>query len=198
LQNNSDQENSLGLLIINKPFLFMSFLNVEIKVKCKDVSFIRNYLLSNKAEFKGVDEQTDTYFNVRYGRLKLREGNIENNLIFYERADQAGPKSSNFQLVKIEDTKALKEVLKKSIGIKIEVKKKREIYYIKNIKFHIDEVPGLGSFVEIEAGNVLADISKEELQLQCDFYMNEFGIKKDDLIAESYSDMLLDKTAIGQ
>ena len=169
----------------------MPFLNIEIKAKCNDSSFIRNYLQQHNAVFKGVDEQTDTYFNVQHGRLKLREGNIENNLIFYEREDQAGPKSSNFHLIKVDDAKGLKEVLKRSIGIKAEVKKKREIYYIDNVKFHIDEVPGLGSFVEIEAGNVLADLPKEKLQEQCDFYMNEFGINKEELIAESYCDMLM-------
>ena len=50
------------------------------------------------------------------------------------------------------------------MGIKAIVKKKREIYYIRNVKFHIDEVPGLGSFAEIEAGNVFADLSQDELQ----------------------------------
>ena len=82
-------------------------------------------------------------------------------------------------------------MLTKSIGIKVVVKKKREIYYISNVKFHIDEVPGLGSFVEIEAGNVFADLSQEELREQCDFYMNEFGIQQEDLVENSYSDMLL-------
>ena len=171
----------------------MAFLNVEIKAKCSDASFIRQYLLSAGADFKGIDEQTDTYFNVLNGRLKLREGNIENNLIFYERTNQAGPKSSQFQLVKIEDADGLKEALTKSNGIKVVVKKRREIYYINNVKFHIDEVPGLGSFVEIEAGNVKVDLSQEQLKEQCDFYLKEFDIKEEDLIEVSYSDMLLAK-----
>jgi len=169
----------------------MSFLNVEIKAKCSDPDFIRNYLLSQKADFKGVDNQTDTYFNVTNGRLKLREGNIETNLIYYERSDQQGPKNSNFNLVKINDTRGLKEALTKSIGIKVIVKKKREIYYIKNVKFHIDEAGGLGSFIEIEAGNIFADLSQDELKKQCDFYMNEFKIKPEDLVAVSYSDLLI-------
>ena len=169
----------------------MSFLNVEIKAKCSDASFIRNYLLSGGADFKGVDEQTDTYFNVANGRLKLREGNIENNLIFYERTNQAGPKQSHFNLVKVEDAKGLKEVLTKSNGVKIVVHKKREIYYIDNVKFHIDEVPGLGSFIEIEAGNVTADLSQAQLKEQCDFYLKELGVKEEDLIELSYSDMLI-------
>ena len=170
---------------------FMSYLNVEIKARCADPSFVRNYLVNNKAEFKGTDNQTDTYFDVSNGRLKLREGNIENNLIFYNRNNLAGPKSSHFHLVKIEDAKSLKEVLTKSCGVKMIVKKRREIYYIENVKFHIDEIPGLGNFVEIEAGNVLAEKSKEELQYQCEYYLNEFGIKEEDLVAESYSDLLI-------
>ena len=174
----------------------MPFLNVEIKARSNNTAGIRNYLLVNNADFKGVDEQTDTYFNVKNGRLKLREGNIENNLIFYERANQAGPKNSHFHLVKVEDAKAMKEILTKSMGVKVVVKKKREIYYISNVKFHIDEVPGLGSFVEIEAGNILADLSMEQLKEHCDFYMQEFGIVKEDLVEVSYSDILLEKSGI--
>ncbi|HRF18933.1 MAG TPA: class IV adenylate cyclase [Chitinophagaceae bacterium] len=167
----------------------MPYLNVEIKARCTNPAFIRNYLLSNKAEYRGTDEQTDTYFHVPHGRLKLREGNIENNLIYYERSNQAGPKDSHFQLVKIDDAAGLKEVLAKANGIKTVVKKKREIYYIGNVKFHIDEVPGLGSFVEIEAGNILADLTKDQLKEQCDYYLAAFNIKTEDLIEVSYSDM---------
>ncbi len=174
----------------------MPYLNVEIKARCHEPSFVRHYLQSNNAEFKGIDEQTDTYFNVAHGRLKLREGNIENNLIYYERSNQAGPKDSHFQLVKINDAAGLKEALTKANGIKVVVKKKREIYYIGNVKFHIDEVPGLGSFAEIEAGNILADLTKEQLKEQCDFYVTAFNIRPEDLIDVSYSDMLLKKPGI--
>lgn len=171
----------------------MSYLNIEIKARTNDPGSIRKYLLDHQAVYKGLDEQTDTYFNVPKGRLKLREGNIENNLIYYERADQAGPKSSSFQLVKIEDAKGLKEMLTRSIGIKVIVKKQREIYYIDNVKFHIDEVPDLGSFIEIEAGNVLANLGAEQLQKQCDYYQKELGIKQEMLVKISYSDMLMGK-----
>jgi adenylate cyclase, class 2 len=168
----------------------MPYLNVEIKAKCHDTSLVRNYLLEHGAIFKGIDEQSDTYFNVANGRLKLREGNIENNLIFYERTNQAGPKNSHFNLVKVEDAQGLKEVLTKSNGIRVVVKKRREIWYIQNVKFHIDEVPGLGSFIEIEAGNVLSDLSQQQLKEQCDFYVAAFKIKEEDLMEFSYSDML--------
>jgi len=166
-------------------------LNIEIKAKCQNPGFIREYLKKNNAEFKGSDHQIDTYFNVENGRLKLREGNIENNLIFYERNDQPGVKESNFQLIRVPDAKGLKEVLTKSLGIKIAVEKKREIYFIGNVKFHIDEVTGLGNFAEIEASDLYADISKEKLQRQCEFYLEEFGVREKDLISFSYSDMLL-------
>ena len=169
----------------------MGYLNVEIKAKCNDPLFVRNWLIEHGAEFKGLDEQTDTYFNVANGRLKLREGNIENNLIYYERDNQAGPKNSRFNLVKIEDAPGLKEVLTKSMGIKALIRKRREIYYIDNVKFHIDEVPELGSFVEIEAGNIKADLKAAQLKEQCDYYMNEFKIRESDLVEVSYSDMVL-------
>lgn len=171
----------------------MAFLNVEIKARCADPAFIRDYLLRNSAEFRGIDEQSDTYFTVTNGRLKLREGAIENNLIYYERNNQAGPKQSSFNLVKIEDAAGLKEVLAKSIGIKVVVIKKREIYFIKNVKFHLDEVPELGSFVEIEASNLYADLDAGQLRAQCDFYMEAFRIRKGDLMEVSYSDMLLER-----
>lgn len=141
----------------------------------------------------GVDHQTDTYFSTRTGRLKLRQGNIENNLIYYERSDSISAKESRFQLINVHDAEGLKQVLAKSVGVRIVVEKKREIYFIGNVKFHIDEVAGLGCFAEIEASNLHHDTSKEELQKQCNFYMAEFGIKDEDLIAVSYSDMLLAK-----
>lgn len=171
----------------------MPFLNVEIKARCSNASFIRNYLVSKYADFKGEDKQTDTYFNVQHGRLKLREGNIENNLIFYDRDNNVGPKNSHFKLVKVEDATGLKEALTDSIGVKVVVEKIREIYYIENVKFHLDELRELGTFVEIEAGNILADLSQEQLKEQCDYYLKELGIKEEDMISNSYSDMLLDK-----
>ena len=66
--------------------------------------------------FKGTDFQTDTYFNSAKGRLKLRQGDIENNLIYYERNNQAGPKQSDFNLVAVPDAPALKEMLAAASG----------------------------------------------------------------------------------
>ena len=74
----------------------MPYLNVEIKARCTNPEFIRQYLKNYPASFKGIDEQTDTYFQSPEGRLKLREGNIENNLIYYKRVNSAGPKAIPF------------------------------------------------------------------------------------------------------
>ena len=172
----------------------MPYLNVEIKAHCQNPEYIREYLKNYPASFKGVDEQTDTYFNVNCGRLKLRQGNIENNLIYYNRANSSGPKESNFDLLKIDEANELREMLTKAIGIKVVVKKRREIYYIDNVKFHLDSLDGLGNFVEIEASNKNYNITKEKLHEQCNYYVKEFGIKDEDLVNVSYSDMLRDST----
>jgi adenylate cyclase, class 2 len=170
----------------------MNHNNIEIKARCADASFIRNYLLQHHADFKGTDHQTDTYFNVNNGRLKLRQGNIENSLIYYNRENKAGPKLSEVTLYPVpQNSELLKKTLTQSNGVKVEVKKKREIYFIANVKFHIDEVEGLGSFVEIEAIDVDGSLGIEFIKNQCDFYMNELQIKEDDLLRVSYSDMLM-------
>ncbi|MFM9910653.1 MAG: hypothetical protein ACKVOW_14970 [Chitinophagaceae bacterium] len=68
------------------------------------------------------------------------------------------------------------------------------MYYIDNVKFHIDCIEGLGEFVEIEAGNKIKNLSVDDLTAQCDYYMIAFGILTEDLIDISYSDMQLKKT----
>jgi len=171
----------------------LALINFEIKAKCQNPDKIRKILKSKNAIYKGKDRQIDTYFNVRSGRLKLREGNIENYLIYYEREDKKGPKKSNVVLFKTDTASSLKELLAKALGVLVVVDKKREIYFIENVKFHIDKVKGLGSFIEIEAMDNKGTDAKEELLKQCKFYLNLFKISKKDLISVSYSDLLLDK-----
>ncbi len=171
----------------------MSHTNIEIKARCVDQDAIRAILRAHNADFKGVDHQIDTYFNAWRGRLKLREGNIENNLIFYERPDSAGPKQSDVSLFRSEPGSTLKEVLKKSLGTLAVVDKEREIYFIDNVKFHLDTVKGLGTFVEIEAIDKEGTIGKEKLREQCEHYLKLFGIKDEDLLTNSYSDQVAQK-----
>ena len=114
----------------------MSFINIEVKARTTRTEHIRKLLQDSGADFKGTDYQTDTYFNVPKGRLKLRQGNIENSLIYYERENIAGPKTSDFNLVKVEDGNTMKELLANSLGVKVTVTKRREIYFIENVKFN--------------------------------------------------------------
>lgn len=171
----------------------MSYINVEIKARTRRSAAIHQYLMVHGAECKGTDSQKDTYFNVSMGRLKLRQGAIENNLIYYNRADMAGPRSSEFDLAAVNEPDAMLQVLSQALGVKVTVAKKRTIYYLANVKFHLDEIDGLGSFVEIEAGNKLADLPVEKLQEQCDHYIKAFEIDPGDFIHLSYSDLLLNR-----
>ncbi len=63
----------------------MSHINIEIKAKLKNSDLIIKILKNQRARFIGTDHQIDTYFKVPYGRLKLREGSIENYLIFLQK-----------------------------------------------------------------------------------------------------------------
>lgn len=170
----------------------MDHINIEIKARCNDHEKIRSLLKSKNADFKGVDHQIDTYFKVNSGRLKLREGNIENHLIFYNRANQEGPKQSDVTLFNTQPNSEVKDILVKALGILFVVDKSREIYFIDNLKFHLDTVKELGTFMEIEAIDT-GGIPKEKLLEQCKSYMQLFGIKDADLLAVSYSDLLIEK-----
>lgn len=171
----------------------MTHINIEIKAKSNNQDGIREILKSKDAELGGIDHQIDTYFKVNFGRLKLREGNIENHLIHYDREDKDEPKQSNVILFKSDPKSSLKEILTKALSILVVVDKEREIYFIDNVKFHIDTVKDLGTFVEIEAIDNDGSIDKDKLLKQCNNYLELFEIPKNDLISVSYSDMLLEK-----
>ena len=172
--------------------------NIEIKARCPDQDRIREVLKSRKARFQGVDHQIDTYFKVGDGkRLKCRQGNIENSLILYERKDVKGPKKSEITLIN-EPPPSLKDILSKALGILVVVDKKREIYFIENVKFHIDTVEELGLFVEIEAIDENGAIGERGLLEQCKEYVSLFRICDDQLVDSSYSDLLLNVRGLGE
>lgn len=168
-------------------------INFEFKARHQNTALAEKLLLEQHPQFIGEDHQVDTYFMVPKGRLKLREGTIEQSLIFYERSNTAGAKQSNVILYEHEADPSLKQVLSHALGVKIVVDKIRRIYFIDNVKFHIDKVEGLGSFIEVEAIDKNGDIGLDKLQDQCRHYQELFGIKEVDFIAESYSDLLWQK-----
>ncbi|MBI2411237.1 MAG: class IV adenylate cyclase [Candidatus Kerfeldbacteria bacterium] len=171
----------------------MHCLNIEMKARCNDQQRIREILRSQQADFRGVDHQIDTYFVVPHGRLKLREGTIENHLIFYERENSAGPKKAEIMLYDTKPESSLKTILLAALETLVVVDKQREIYFINNVKFHIDNVKELGYFIEIEAIDDTEEMSEEKLREQCEMYMKLFEIQDDQLITHSYSDLLLNK-----
>jgi len=170
-----------------------SHLNVEIKARCNDPEAVLQRLQRLGAVLQGVDRQVDTYFHAATGRLKLRSGNIENSLIHYLREDRAGPKDSHVTLLAThaEESEALRILLAGALGIVVEVDKLRHILWIDNVKFHVDEVGGLGAFVEIEAINSTGEIGKVSLLAQCEHYLELLGIAEAELEARSYSDLAL-------
>jgi adenylate cyclase class 2 len=165
-------------------------INFEFKAKCNNLSELEERIQALNPHFIGEDHQTDTYFKVPAGRLKLREGNIENALIFYQRTNTAAAKQSDVTLYPHTPDGNLKQILKQSLGIKTVVEKKRRIYFIDNVKFHFDTVTGLGSFVEVEAIDSDGTIGIEKLKAQCQHYEELFDIQPADFIAASYSDLL--------
>lgn len=168
---------------------------IEFKARCADHEPVKSILEEREARYIGEDRQVDTYFNVPAGRLKLREGSIERKLIFYQRPNQAGPKQSDVKLFPVEkDTSGqLRELLTQALGVKVVVDKRRHIYFINNIKIHLDQVEGLGSFVEVEAIDETGKVPIEELSRQCNKLLDAFQVTPNDLISVSYSDMLLGK-----
>lgn len=166
-------------------------LNVEIKATYNDLEKARDILLAAGADYRGTDHQTDVYFHCPNGRLKLRRGNIEHSLIFYARANSAMPKGSAVNMTQLSgDSHELQSVLAAAWGVKVAVHKAREIYFIDNVKFHLDRVEGLGSFAEIEAIDKDGNIGQAKLNEQCNYYMKLLGIEPSHLLTHSYSDML--------
>jgi len=170
-------------------------INYEFKAGCNDIEALESKLKKLNPLLIGTDHQVDTYFNVPNGRLKLREGNIENSLIHYHRVNTASTKQSDVTLYQHPADKNLKELLSKALGVKIVVNKKRKIYFIGNIKFHFDNVNELGSFIEVEAIDKDGSIGIEKLKEQCSNYAQFFNITEDQFIAESYSDLLAKKSS---
>ena len=95
--------------------------------------------------------QDDTFFCCDNGRLKLRAfpgGGGE--LIFYRRADTAGPKESFYLLAPVEDPDPLREALTLAYGSMGRVRKRRTLYLVGRTRVHLDRVDGLGTFLELE------------------------------------------------
>jgi homotetrameric cytidine deaminase len=167
--------------------------NVELKARDPDPAATLERALALGASDEGVLTQRDTYFARARGRLKLREqdGGSEAGarLIAYVRPDEEEARTSAYRLAEVADPAALLEVLDAAFGTIAMVEKRRHLLLYENVRIHIDEVDGLGSFVELEG--VAADDSdlarEHELVARL---RDQLGLG--DPVAVSYSDLLLD------
>lgn len=167
--------------------------NLEIKARCKDHIAAVKALKNLNAEYKGVLRQRDVYFRVDSGRLKLRSINgSEHQLIYYRRSDKREARYSSYFIEQIRYPKVTEKLLRESLGVLVTVNKRRVLYLYENVRIHLDNVNGLGRFLEIE---IVCSTKKETIATTTKMKMlkKEIGIKAKDLIGDSYSDMLLSR-----
>ena len=169
--------------------------NLEFKGKVKEPASLEKAFKDNGAAFVESLKQTDTYFAVSKGRLKLREARDKKpELIFYERDEtSAAGMESLYSVLPLPDL-SMKDVLVKALGVKVVVEKERRLLKLKNARIHLDEVKNLGSFLEFEVVSDGDDIGNA-------FLLNE--LKKlaapyvEEEINLSYSDLMLSDQSLG-
>jgi predicted adenylyl cyclase CyaB len=161
--------------------------NVEIKARCADLAALRARVERIATARVGVDHQRDTYFRTRAGRLKLRESSLSGGqLIPYLRPDAAGPRRADYRVIPVPDPEATRRLLADLLGVHREVRKRREIFLVENVRVHLDEVEGLGAFLELEAvfdGSAEAEPAE---RARVDRLLAELGIREADLVPTSY------------
>ncbi|MBI4164297.1 MAG: class IV adenylate cyclase [Acidobacteria bacterium] len=169
----------------------MKLISFEFKARLRDEAPIRRALKRLRARYLGEDHQIDTYFKVARGRLKLREGKIENALIFYNRANAPRARRSTVEMTLLPRRNSVKQVLSRVLETLAVVDKCREIYFVGTVKIHLDRVPGLGMFVEVEAISRSGRIARA--RRLASRFRKMFRIPAANLVGESYSDLVLQK-----
>lgn len=185
--------------------------NVELKARLRSLEQARRIAADLENGGFEIQHQTDTYFHCPQGRLKLREiAGQPAQLISYDRPNHRDARSSRYDLVYITDATGLKRALSSALGIRQVVVKEREIYLHDNVRIHLDQVAGLGTFIEFEAVLTAAPESPADSNLdsnpdraaeraagqrRIDELTTAFGISTADLLSTSYGEMLASQTA---
>ena len=163
--------------------------NLEVKIPVETIDGLNDRVRMLGAEYVGEIQQKDTYFTVAHGRLKLREMNdSKSELIYYDRDETLGARWSEYHVFPVDDVRSLKTVLSKAMKIKVVVEKRRQVFLYKTARIHLDQVTGLGHFLELEV--MERDRSQEAHEL-LDFLLEELSLKNVEKIRPSYSDLLL-------
>jgi adenylate cyclase class 2 len=165
---------------------------VELKAKVDDLDVVRRKLTSLETQRIGTFRQTDIYFEVPEGRLKLREveGSDEAELVYYERENIAGPKRSDVFILRIQEPEFFKDLLGRLLKTSATVEKLREIYRYQGTQIHLDTVEKLGAFVEFErkTPDDAQEIKRNRQILEK--LMEKLGINQENLEKLSYSDLI--------
>jgi adenylate cyclase len=164
--------------------------NVEIKARVADLAQVEERVRPLADSGPVVIRQEDTFFRVPVGRLKLRVlDGVQGQLIWYRRPDADGPTESDYSIVPIEQHDALRAVLADALGIAGTVRKTRTLYMVGRTRIHLDEVEGLGDFVEIEV--VLGEGEPVDAgEAEARGLMDSLGIRQQDLVPAAYVDLL--------
>ena len=169
--------------------------NVELKAHDPDPARTLERALAAGARDEGLLRQRDTYFTVAAGRLKLREEDPGGaTLIGYQRPDAGGERVSAYRLVAVPDPEAMRAALADANGIDVVVVKRRHLLLWETVRIHLDEVRGLGSFLELEAVAAPgSDLRREREQVA---HLREALDIRDEALREgSYADALRGRPA---
>jgi predicted adenylyl cyclase CyaB len=164
--------------------------NIEIKARVGDMADLRRRAQAISDTPVQIIPQEDTFFHVPKGRLKLRQLKPDlAQLVYYERPDQGGPKRSNYFIYEITDPAGLKTALGMALGVRGVVRKTRYLYMAGQTRIHLDDVEGLGKFMELEV--VLREgQTYVEGQAIAKKLMKQLGVQKKDLLEGAYMDLL--------
>jgi adenylate cyclase class 2 len=161
--------------------------NLEIKLPFTDFSFAEQRIIALGASLLGSDKQTDNYYNTRKGTLKLRFSELEEAaLIANLRNDGPGIRLASFVRIPVPDPAATNLLYEQMLGVCAVIKKQRKVFNYQDVRIHLDEVEGLGSFLEFECvlNPKRHDESVERFKLR--HLMHMFEIKDEMLLAASY------------
>ncbi len=168
--------------------------NIEIKARARNFKDIRSRAEALTDTPVQVLPQEDTFFGVAHGRLKLRvRGDGPAQLIYYERPDRDGPKRSDYHIFETPDPESLKTTLGLALGTRGIVRKTRYLYMVGQTRVHLDDVEGLGQFMELEVV-LRPDQSDAEGQAVAEDLMSKLGIAEADLLEGAYMDLIEERT----
>lgn len=174
--------------------------NIEVKIKISDFNSTWNKLIILKNEnnilYMGLLYQTDTYFQSKNGRLKIREinNNETNEIIWYNRENNKNAKLSEYIKLPIEnkDIEEYKYILSKSNNVIGVVRNKRHLFIYQQTRIHFDYVEKLGSFLELEY--VLKDYEKTiDGQNAVKNILTMLGLDHEIKIEGSYIDLIINE-----